>query len=72
MIPEEDKEKIREGSKGGASMHHPIDPRKTKSVRFKQSTIREMDKLINNDRSLSYGGIVRLALDRYLAALVKK
>jgi len=69
MLTEEDKLLIRAGTRGGRPMHNPEDRRWTMSVRFKASTIKIMDDLINQDRSLSRGGIVRLALDRFLETL---
>tara|TARA_R110002110_G_scaffold66312_4_gene181824 strand:- start:973 stop:1239 length:267 start_codon:yes stop_codon:yes gene_type:complete len=74
MLSEAEKAEIRSGSLGGKPKHNPDDPdrRCTTSVRFSASTLAKLDRLINQDRSLSRGGIVRLALDQFLVKVDKR
>jgi hypothetical protein len=72
MLSEAEKKEIRAGSLGGKPKHNPDDPRCTTSVRFSASTLAKLDRLINQDRSLSRGGIVRLALDQFLGKVDKR
>jgi hypothetical protein len=74
MLSEAEKAEIRAGSMGGKPKHNPDDPdrRCTTSVRFSASTLAKLDRLINQDRSLSRGGIVRLALDQFLGKVDKR
>ena len=68
MLSEAQKAIIRAGSMGGKPKHNPTseEARHTTSVRFSASTLQHLDRLINQDRSLSRGGIVRLALSQFL------
>jgi len=66
MLNDADRAAIMDSSVGGKPRHNPDDPAKTMSIRLKGSHKSAMDKLREKNPGMSYGGIIRLALVKFL------